>query len=86
MLYDLADQKQLPFRYILADSVYGTNPEFIEAAESLVGITYILQAPEDTLCWLKQPVIVDKKYKYRGNAYSTESGHPFQSKADSQST
>ena len=66
MLHDLADQKQLPFRYILADSVYGTSPEFIEAAESLVGITYMLQVPEDTLCWLKQPVIVDKTYKYRG--------------------
>jgi len=42
MLLDLASQVQLPFRYILADSVYGTSPEFIEAAESLVGITYML--------------------------------------------
>ncbi len=66
MLHDLADQKQLPFRYILADSVYGTSPEFTEAAESLVGITYLLQVPEDTLGWLKQPVIADKTYRYRG--------------------
>ncbi len=66
MLLELADQEQLPFRYILADSVYGTSPEFIEAAESLVGVTYILQAPEDTLCWLKQPVVIDKTYRYRG--------------------
>jgi len=66
MLLGLADQKQLPFRYILADSVYGTSPAFIEAAGSLVGIIYMLRAPEDTLCWLKQPVTMDKKYKYRG--------------------
>ncbi len=46
--------------------MYGTSPEFIEAAESLVDITYMLQIPEDTLCWLKQPVIIDKKYNYHG--------------------
>jgi len=39
MLLGLADQKQLPFRYILADSVYGASPAFVEAAKSLVGIT-----------------------------------------------
>lgn len=66
MLLELADQGQLPFRYILADSVYGTSPEFIEAAESLVGVTYMLQVPENTLCWLKQPMVIDKTYKYRG--------------------
>ena len=26
----------------------------------------MLQIPEDTLCWLKQPVTIDKTYKYRG--------------------
>ena len=66
MLHDIADQKQLPFRYILADSVYGTSPEFIEAAESLVGVTYMVQMPEDSLCWLKQPVTVERTYRYRG--------------------
>jgi SRSO17 transposase len=66
MLLRIAEQKQIPFRYVLADSVYTTSPEFIEAVESLVGVTYFLQAPEDTLCWLKQPGTVSKTYKYRG--------------------
>jgi SRSO17 transposase len=66
MLRDIADKKQLPFRFILADSVYATSPEFIEAAESLVGVTYLLQMPEDTLCWLKHPATTQKTYKYRG--------------------
>ena len=65
ILLDIAKQKQLPFRYVLADSVY-TNPDFIEAVESLVGVTYLLQVAEDTLCWLQKPVVVDKIYKYQG--------------------
>lgn len=65
ILLDIAKQKQLPFRYVLADSVY-TNPDFIEAVESLVGVTYLLQVAEDTLCWLQKPVVVDRSYKYQG--------------------
>jgi SRSO17 transposase len=65
MLREIAEQKVLPFRYVLADSVY-VNPEFLEAVESLVGMTYFLQVPEDTLCWLQHPMTVEKTYKYRG--------------------
>jgi len=66
MLRDIAEQKQIPFRYVLADSVYATSPEFIEAVETLVGVTYLLQVPEDTLCWPKHPGTIAKTYKYRG--------------------
>lgn len=65
----IAKQKLLPFRYVLADSVYA-NPDFIEAVESLVGVTYFLQIAEDTLCWLQNPVVVDKTYKYQGQVRS----------------
>ena len=70
MLSEIADQELLPFRYILADSVYATNPGFIAAAESLTGVTYLGQVPADTLCWLKQPVTIRKSYKYRGQQRS----------------
>lgn len=66
MLKDLAEKQQLPFRYVLADSVYAANPDFIEAAESLVGVTYLGQVPENTTCWPKQPVVTEKNYNYRG--------------------
>lgn len=66
MLTDIAEKKQIPFRYVLADSVYASSPDFIEAVESMVGVTYMLQAPEDTLCWLKRPVTLKKTYKYNG--------------------
>jgi hypothetical protein len=49
MLKDFAAKQQIPFRYVLADSVYATNPDFIEAVESLVGVSYLGQAPEDRL-------------------------------------
>lgn len=66
MLRDIAEQKQIPFQYVLADSVYANSPEFVEAVESLTGVTYFLQVPEDTLCWLKNPGTITKTYKYKG--------------------
>lgn len=66
MLNDIVKQQQIPFRYVLADSVYANSPEFVEAVESLVGVTYFLQVPEDTLCWLKNPCTIKKEYKYNG--------------------
>jgi SRSO17 transposase len=82
MLQDVAEQGVLPFRYILADSVYGNSPEFIEAADSLIDVTYMVQVPENTLCWLKQPVLIKKSYSYRGKKkkrkiLSDESSKPF---------
>jgi SRSO17 transposase len=64
MLNDIVKQQQIPFRYVLADSVYANSPEFVEAVEFLVGVTYFLQVPEDTLCWLKNPCTIKKEYKY----------------------
>jgi len=66
MLNNLADEGTLPFKYILADSLYGISPEFIEAANKLVGTTYFVSVPDKTLCWLKSPVTVERKYKYKG--------------------
>ena len=66
MLGEIAEQKQLPFRYVLADSVYATSPEFIAAVDALIGVTYMVQVPENTLCWPKHPGTVAKTYKYRG--------------------
>lgn len=66
MLTDISDQGILPFRYVLADSVYANSSEFIDAIEALTGVTYLLQIPEDTLCWLKHPVVMQKTYQYGG--------------------
>lgn len=66
MFNDIVEEETIPFKYVLADSMYGTSPEFIEAVESCVGVTYFVQIPEDTRCWLKRPITREKQYKYKG--------------------
>jgi len=66
MLQGIAEENVLPFKYVLADSLYGTSPEFIEAVEKCTGITYFVSIASDTQCWLKMPVLIEKEYKYKG--------------------
>ena len=66
MLDYLVEENVLPFKYVLVDSLYGTSPEFIEAVEALPGKTYFVSVPKDTLCWLKHPMTITKKYLWGG--------------------
>jgi len=66
MLKKISEEQIVSFRYVLADSVYAMSPEFINAVEGIAGVTYLVQVPEDTLCWTKQPVTIKKSYRYRG--------------------
>jgi SRSO17 transposase len=66
MLQGLVVEKLLPFKYILADTIYGESPEFIEAADALPDITYMVQVKKNTQVWAKQPVTVTKKYRWGG--------------------
>ena len=70
MLNHIANEDILSFKYILGDSLYGISSDFIEAANKLVDKTYFVSVPGKTLCWLKSPVTVEKKYKYRGEQRS----------------
>jgi SRSO17 transposase len=70
MLNDIADEKVLPFKYILADTIYGESPEFIEAAEALHDTIYFVSVSKNTLCWLKRPMTIKKKYKWGGKIKS----------------
>ncbi len=65
MLQNLSEEKILPFKYVLADSLYGSSPEFLNKIESNPGISYFVSVPSDTCCWLRTPVVVEKKYKYK---------------------
>ena len=66
MLEKIAGEGVIPFRYVAADSIYGNSPEFLEAIEKLSGVTYIVALPRDTLCWLQEPAIMEKTYRYGG--------------------
>jgi len=70
MFQELRDQEILSFKYVVADSVYGNSPEFIEAIERCIGIPYFVSIPSDTLCWLQMPITRKKEYKYRGQLRS----------------
>ncbi len=70
MLNALSKEDVLPFKYVLADSIYGISPEFIEAVESLPGKTYMVSVPKDTQCWLKRPMTITKEYQWAGKTRS----------------
>jgi SRSO17 transposase len=66
MLNAISQEGILPFKYILADSIYGISPEFIQAAEAIHGTTYFVSIPKDTLCWLKRPMTITREYRWGG--------------------
>jgi SRSO17 transposase len=70
MLNSIVEEEILPFKYVLGDSLYGSSPQFIEAIESCVGVTYFVEVASDTRCWLKRPITREKQYKYKGEIRS----------------
>jgi len=66
MLKDIVEKKQVPFKWVLSDSIYGSNPDFIKAVEEYPDLSYFVSVPSDTYCWLTMPITRKKKYKYKG--------------------
>ena len=57
---------RLPFKYVVADCLYGNSPDFLDALDACVGVTSLVSIPSDTRCWLQRPVTTEKTYKYKG--------------------
>ena len=70
MLDEIQKEDMVPFKYIVADSIYGNSPEFIDAVGKIVGTTYFVSVPSDTLCWLETPITIEKQYTYKGKIRS----------------
>jgi len=66
MLQAIHDEKTLPFKYVLGDSIYGESPEFIKAVEALTGVIYFVSVSKSTQCWLKRPMTITKQYRWGG--------------------
>jgi SRSO17 transposase len=66
MLRELRDEGVLPFKYVVADCLYGNSPEFLKAIEEAIGTIYFVSIPADTRCWLQSPVMATKQYTYKG--------------------
>jgi SRSO17 transposase len=57
----------LPFKYVVADCLYGQSPDFLDAVDACVGVTTFVAIPADTRCWLQRPRTEDKTYVYKGD-------------------
>lgn len=61
----------LPFKYIVADHVYGDNPEFLKVVSFHVGTIYFVEVASNNLCWPGEgPGIETKTYRFRGETRS----------------
>ena len=72
MLNSINDQNTLPFKYVLADTVYGSNQEFIEAIEQKPDLIYFVSVPSDKKCWLKNTFVGKKKDKHKNKIRTKE--------------
>jgi SRSO17 transposase len=60
----------LPFKYVVADCLYGNSPDFLDAVDACVGVTTFVAIPADTRCWRQRPRTEDKTYIYKGDVRS----------------
>lgn len=66
MFREIRNQGIIPFRYVVADTIYGNSPEFVKAIDDCVGTTYFVSVSSATLVWLTQPATTTKTYEYGG--------------------
>jgi SRSO17 transposase len=66
MLEAIAHEGLLPFKYIVADCLYGQSPDFLDAVDACVGVTTLIAIPADTRCWLQAPRTEEQVYRYKG--------------------
>jgi SRSO17 transposase len=70
MLRDIRTAGILPFKYVVADCLYGKSPAFLEAVEEDGSTIYFVSIPSDTRCWLQGPVMETKPYTYKGEVHA----------------
>jgi SRSO17 transposase len=72
MLHALRQEGLLPFKYVVADCLYGNSPDFLDAVDACVGVTMFVAIPGETRCWLQRPRTEDKTYLYKGQQRSKQ--------------
>jgi len=70
MLQAMAHEGLVPFKYIVADCLYGNSPDFLDAVDACVGVTALVAIPSETRCWLRRPQTEDRSYTYKGESRS----------------
>ena len=67
MLHNIVREGLLPFKYVVADCLYGNSPDFLDAVDACVGVTTFVAVPSETRCWLQRPQTQDRTYTYKGD-------------------
>jgi SRSO17 transposase len=70
MVQTIAAEGLLPFKYLVADCLYGNSPAFWDAIAACVGVTAFVAIPAETRGWLQRPPTADTPYRYKGEARS----------------
>src|SRR6266699_6711934 len=65
MLRAIRSEGRLPFKYIVADCLYGNSPDFLDALDACVGVTALVSIPAETRCWLQRPRTTENTYTYK---------------------
>jgi len=68
MLQNIVRAGLLPFKYVVADCLYGHSPDFLDAVDAGVGVTTLLAIPADTRCWCQRPQTTERTSRYKGEA------------------
>jgi SRSO17 transposase len=68
MLQRIVREGLLPFKYVVADCLYGNSLDFLDAVDACVGVTTFVAIPADTRCWLQRPQTLERTYRYNGEA------------------
>ena len=66
MVQDLYRAGVLPFKYVVADCLYGNSPDFWAACEACVGAVAFVATPADTRGWLQPLATTTHTYTYKG--------------------
>jgi SRSO17 transposase len=68
ILEAMAHAGLLPFKYMVADCLYGNSSTLLDAVDACVGRTALVAIPSETRCWLQRPRTADKHSRYKGEA------------------
>ena len=66
MVQNLYRASVLPFKYIVADCLYGNSPDFWEACAACLGTVAFVATPADTRCWLQPLATTTHTSTYKG--------------------
>jgi hypothetical protein len=66
MVQNLYRADVLPFKYIVADCLYGNSPDFWKACAACIGTVAFVATPADTRCWLQPLATTTDTYTYKG--------------------